>query len=109
MSSAISSIPEETAPSDLDTKVETFDDESVSSVEESNDLQHDVSNTHSSGIVDSKNLFVSRIMAISLFILGGAGLSAGMLIILSKESEQTIDNKVRKRITIKSLNILIVY
>jgi hypothetical protein len=97
MSSAIPSIPEETAPSDLDRKAETFDDESLSSVEGSTHLQNDVSNTHSSGIVDSKVLFVSRIMAISLFVLAGAGVSAGMLILLSKESKETIDNQVRER------------
>jgi hypothetical protein len=109
MSSAIPSIPEETAPSDLDRKAETFDDESsVSSVEESNHLQDDLSNTHSSGIVDSKVLFVSRIMAISFFLLAGAGVSAGMLILMSNENEQTVDKQVRKRITIKSLNSLIV-
>jgi hypothetical protein len=104
MSSAVPSIPEETAHG----KAETFDDESLSSVEESTHLQDDVSDPRSIGIVDSKVLFVPRIMAISLFILAGAGVSVGMLIVLSKESEQTIDKEVRKRITIKSLNILIV-
>lgn len=82
----------------------SFDDEnaSVSSIDgSSSHLSSDAITTPVANrrFSDTTVLLVPRIISIFFFLLAGAGVAAGMQILLSKENERTLENQVRKRMT----------
>ena len=73
-------------------QINTFEDEDNSVASSTVDQESESDDANTKRAV----LFVPRIIAITLFLLAGAGIAAGMHVLLLRESEDNFESQVRE-------------